>query len=129
MQDILEIKPMRADIDENTFITELSFEEMNIFNTPDYEIKGNEGWEYPSAFMYIKWQLNIEYRKYGIKDISAYSVQAQIVFDDGMKELLQVDTYEMDDWTIEDGDLDIRNNIHPKHAHVDVENKSIYLEW
>ena len=129
METLLEIKPMKADIDDNTFITEFTLEDMDIYNTPDYKIEGNEGWEYPSAFMNIKWQLHIEYRSYGIKDISAYTAQAQILFDDGTKELLNVDTYKMDNWTIEDGDLDIRNNIHPKFAQIDVKNKCISIEW
>ena len=68
--------------------------------TPDYKIVGNGGCEYPSKFMYIKCQLHIEYRSYGIQDNSAYTAQAQILFDDGTKELLYVDTYKMDNWTI-----------------------------
>ena len=132
MENLLEIKsikPMKADIDDNTFITEFTLENMDIYNAPDYKIEGNEGWEYPSAVMYIKWQLHIEYRNYGIKDISVYTAQAQIQFDDGTKELLNVDTYKMDNWTIEDGELDIINNIRPRYAQIDVKNQCIYIEW
>ena len=129
MQDILEIKPMIADIDDNSFITEFT-DKIDIHNAPDWKIQGNENWEYAAAALSLKWQLYIEYRSYGIKDISAYSLQAQvIIYDYNEEEIIKIDTHTMDDWTIEDSGLDIRNNIHPKYSQIDIKNKCIHIEW
>ena len=130
MENLLAIKPMKADIDNNTFITQFESEDVSIYQTPDHTIEGNEGWEYALATVSVKWEVYLEWRRYGIKDINAYSTQAQIVFyDDNLNKLLIVDTHDMDGWTIEDIDLDIRNNIYPKCCEIDVKDKSISIEW
>ena len=130
METLLEIKQMKADIDDNTFITEFDPQDVHISQAPDHSIKGNEGWEYALASVSVKWEVYLEWRRYGIKDINAYSTQAQIIFyDDDSNELLIVDTYDMDGWSIEDLDLDIRNNIYPKSCEINVKDKSIFIQW
>jgi len=130
METLLEIKQMKADIDDNTFITEFDPQDVHISQAPDHSIEGNEGWEYALASVSVKWEVYLEWRRYGIKDINAYSTQAQIIFyDDDSNELLIVDTYDMDGWSIEDLDLDIRNNIYPKSCEINVKDKSIFIQW
>jgi len=130
METLLEIKQMKADIDDNTFITEFDPQDVHISQAPDHSIEGNEGWEYALASVSVKWEVYLEWRRYGIKDINAYSTQAQIIFyDDDSNELLIVDTYDMDGWSIEDLDLDIRNNIYPKSCEINVKDKCIFIQW
>lgn len=121
MKTLDKLKPMTADINEDTFITKIK----------NVTVWGAEDLEDYYAEVIVKWCFYIEYRSWGIKSLNVYSMQAQaIVYDyDTDDSVLKIDSFEMDDWTLQDEGIDIKNGASPNECSLDLKNKDITIEW
>ena len=83
------------------------------------------------ATVSIRWRFDLELREYGVKSITAYSVQAQaeIINLDTLEVLEVIDTNQFDGWTLEDEDINLNHSICPTNCSIDYKDSSILIDW
>ena len=124
--NIYPLPSLKADGDYE-FIKEIDFKDIFLTDTDSY-CKGDL---YANAF--VKWEAALEIRSYGIKDINFYSLKVQAeIFCSDTDDLIQVIDTEVDDsWEINDenSDIELGGVIHPTYIEVDLDNKTININW
>lgn len=123
---IYPLPPLKADGDYE-FIKEIDYKDIYLTDTDGY-CKGDL---YANAF--VKWEATLETRSYGIKDINFYSLKVQAeIFCASTDDLIQVIDTEIDDsWEINDenSDIELDGVIHPSCIEVDLDKKTININW
>ena len=75
------------------------------------------------------WRYDVENKSKSI-NFNVYTKDAAItIYDDEGKELGTYSTKDHDGWTVEDKSLDYNDTIMPSYAEVDLEDKSIIINW
>ena len=75
------------------------------------------------------WRYDIE-RKSKYINFNVYTKQARItLYNDEGRELGVYDTLVNDEWTVEDKGINLNDTIIPQYAEVDLEDKSIIINW
>lgn len=114
------LKPITAE-GEQEFLTEIDTRDVSLIGFGE------------NAKVESIWRYDLDLRNYGIKDISIFTVQARaIIYNENGDEIEVFDTLENDGWTVEDkgiSDIKIGESILPIDACVDVEDKSIIINW
>ena len=114
------LKPITA-VGEQEFLTEI--------DTLDVSLTGLG----ENAKVESRWRYDLDLRKNGIKDISIFTLQARaIIYNENGDEIEVFDTLENDGWTVEDkgiSDIKIGESILPIDACVNLEDKSIIINW
>ena len=116
MNPTTQLKPITAE-GEQEFLTELGT---------------TDTWMCSRGFMAtvkILWRYDIE-RKSKYINFNVYTKQARItLYTDEGKKLGVYDTLMNDEWTVQDKGLNLNDTIIPQYAEVDLEDKSIIINW
>ena len=116
MNPTTQLKPITAE-GEQEFLTEISISDVYV-STEDRR-----------ATITTLWRYDIE-RKSKYINFNVFTKQARItLYNDEGKKLGAYDTLMNDEWTVQDKGLNLNDTIIPQYAEVDLEDKSIIINW
>ena len=78
----------------------------------------------------LRWIIDFDWRSWGLKDISAYTIQAQVeIYDEDFNIVEQADTLDHDNWAVIDEGIDYNKIVMPTSVEVDYKEKTITVNW
>jgi len=123
-------------LNENNFITKLDGDSVDIYGIPEFKGRLGDNHEC-NATAQVSWELFLEMRSWGLKNISAYATYVQVEIevswwmDDGDDEVETVTIDSEDGWEIEsDMDtLEMSDSIFPQAMEVNFDTKTITINF
>jgi len=123
-------------LNENNFITKLDGDSVDIYGIPEFKGRLGDNHEC-NATAQVSWELCLEMRSWGLKNISAYATYVQVEIevswwmDDGDDEVETVTIDSEDGWEIEsDMDtLEMSDSIFPQAMEVNFDTKTITINF
>ena len=117
--NIIELKPLTKH-NGDEFIT----------RPDDVSLYGFDTTSEHTAKIGLCWRIDLEWRSWGLKDISAYTTQAQVeIFDEDDNVVEEADTLADDNWAVVDDGINFNNVVMPTSAEVDYKKKIITVNW
>ena len=78
----------------------------------------------------LRWRIDLDLRSWGLKDITAYTIQAQVeIYDEDDNLVEQADTLDHDNWAVIDEGIDFNKIVMPTSVEVRYKEKTITVNW